>query len=316
MWFTWLSYDPTSAIGYAQWKSFLDGLPEHIRRELIPTGPSELWVDATKSDVVAYLDSKLDIERSEMFYKCAHLDIDESEIGKYSHFYLATKSLEIDRVVYADVTRPTCPGERCSYGSRMLSPVRIRVRSARNLGIADIGRQWGRPVELVVSGETKRLFEIHEISGLEYEKMEFYDADELSKVPFEPPYLARIERNVYAEADRIWLWTALAPDGWHCRLHSVPAILHMCNQRIPRASLGEHDFVEIGGIQVGGSRYNHLTNEFIVSRKAVEVLLAHRVKGLETWAVQGPFKTRVRVAPVEISIESYVESLIHKTGGG
>lgn len=285
--FEWVIYWLWNSDSYPKYLEVLQNLPDDIRRELLQDERFQnyLAVEANKKDVIEYLDRALDIGIKRDVRKEYFLEIDKNEIEHFSHFEIAPRDLEIDREFFVDLQHPTCESFYCYVGMKLLSPVRMKASKAKSIGIAELGfGAFAKRIYLVVSAELKDIFDAEGVTGLEYEPVELTDADSYDEMPegFRLPYMARISNVIYQEADKVSI------KKWVCRKHRVmlptrggtssPVFINM---RLPRKAICDADFMEIGGIVVGGITYNLKYNSrFIVTRKVLEILLNNKIKGL------------------------------------
>jgi hypothetical protein len=285
-------YEPLTA-DPQKYVSIRDNLPMEIRSALIQDKrlTNYVYVDPHKEGIIEYLDRVFEIGKSDAFMRRVSIEIDEDEIEHFTHLMIAPKDLESDRSVFLEENRPTC---NCKAGSEIIGPVKIKVQVAAKHGIAKIFRAWGKPVELVLSAQVRHLFEEAGVTGLTYEPTEFYGVKDSESVPFEPPFLARIVNRIRTQAHRVWLYE---DDPVRCAEHSVWNIKHVqyANRRICPRRLTCDDFVEIEGWDVKDQIYNSVTNSFIVTRRVVELLLKHKIKGLDHEAF---FLKESKVIPV------------------
>jgi hypothetical protein len=251
-------------------------LPEDVKAEFIRDKRlnDDPWLEAHKDTVIAYLDRVFHIGESLDFEKRYHLEIDRKEIGHFSHFRIGPKDVEVERDFFVDVSRPLCSVDGCFAASEILGPVKIKVKRARNIGIAQLGRAWGKPVELLISAELKGIFESQGVTGLSYEPVKFLDKDEYDDIPFDRPYLARLTNSIYVAADDVVLHRVL------CEVHRTTYFKYIHNARIPRESMLPDDFLALCGVRVRDQTYNYHVDKFIVTRKVLEILLDSKIEGL------------------------------------
>lgn len=261
---------------YDEYSRMVKELPEDIKIEFIKDRrlTDDPWVEAGKEEVIEYLDRVFSIGKSLDCRKDYDIEIDEEEIEGFTHFRIHPKDLEVDRSFFVDVGRPCCAIDGCFVGSRLLSLVKMKVKKAKSIGIAQLGRQWGKPVELVISAKLREIFDREGVTGLTYEPVEFVDADQYSDIPFQVPYLARITNSIYAEADDVVIYKTV------CHEHRISYLKYIHNQHISRESISGNDFVEICGVKSKGRVYNSHVNRFIITRKVLEILLDNKIKGL------------------------------------
>jgi len=142
-------------------------LPREIVSELIQDERLVyLTVESCKKDVVRYLDTHLNIGADKDFIRTTFLEASHQEIDNYDFFRITPNALEGGRYVFCNVTRPTCPSESCPVGAQLVGPVRMKMKTAKRIGIAELGRPWATHPELLISAGLRRLFEEGGMNGL------------------------------------------------------------------------------------------------------------------------------------------------------
>lgn len=287
-----------------QWEEAIRKIPSEIIDQLIqdPRVKGSMYVEYDKKEVVNYLDHLFGIETLRG-YKHHHLEINRTEIPKYSHYNILPYQLEWDRKVFGEIVRPTCfCSDACPVGSRLLSPVRIKPKLIRNIGIAEIGRPWGTVRELVISALLKEIFDAEGITGLKYERIVLGDKKQTSESQDSAPYLARITYATHKYADDIHI------RSYYCQKHRMPSSYHLLNARIPRDVLCDNDFQVIDKIFVKGQAYRYFRPYLIISRRILEILLDNKIRGL---CKRGYFLEQ-RYLPVIFADESQNGKSMHK----
>lgn len=274
--FEWIMYSSVNRDGYLKVQEVLRSLPVYVKKELVQDErlmncPS---VEAHKKEVIEFLDRTFEIGTTRNIKKEHNLEIDREEIGHFTHFHIGPKDIEVERDFFVDARRPLCCVDGCFVGSEILGYVRMKAKKAKNIGIAQLGRAWGKPVELVISAKLKEIFERRGVAGLSYEPVEMLDKDDYDNIPFDPPYLARITNSVYLSADEVVVHSML------CDVHRTTYFQYVENKRIPKESILPDDFLELCGVKVKDQPYNYHANGFIVTRRVLEILLGNKVKGL------------------------------------
>ena len=256
-------------------------LPEYIKNELIrhpdnPYYPDGLYVEVEtyKTDVIAYLDKLFYINDSYDFLKRIDLEVDKSEMPNFTHFEIFPNPLEWGREVFSNIVRPTCDTESCPVGARMLSPVRISPKKAKRIDIAEIGRPWGHERELMVAPWVRKIFESEGITGLEYEPCVLDDGKWFSEPPGPIPFVARVIPKTYHSADDILV------GKYYCEKHTIPMYFWLINEKISSGVLTDHDFQTIDRVIVKGKTYYYYQPGLIITRRVLELLLKHKVRGL------------------------------------
>lgn len=268
--FEWVMYSSRNRDGYFKCQDVLKNLPDDIRRELIQDERLRDYpsVEAHKKEVIEYLDRVFDIGTTRNIEKEHNLEIDREEIGHFTHFHIGPKAIEVERDFFVDARRPLCSVDGCFVGSEILGSVRMKAKKAKSIGIAELGRAWGKPVELVISAKLKEMFESRGVAGLSYEPVELLDKDDYANIPFDRPYLARITNLVYLSADEVVVESIL------CDVHRTTYFQYVENKRIAKESILPDDFLELCGVKVKDQTYNYHANGFIVTRKVLEILLS------------------------------------------
>jgi hypothetical protein len=270
----------------------INSLPSHLRDRLMR---GWLGVEVEKSEVIKELDRILGIGKKRDFVKTHRLEIDRNYLADYSHFFIAPRILEENEDVFFDVSPPTCDvhieatgsGMVCPWGSRITSPIAIRPESLKGLGIAEISRVWDfRTKELVLSTEVKKLFEYENVTGLDFQECWTKDGGENKQVGEPPAYVARIVNGTYQCGDDI------IPGRDYCEKHSIVLTPYIFGERTPREALSEHDFQRLSSVRVGNKEYYHYKSLWVVTRRVLELLLKHRVRGLRpaTVILDEPFR--------------------------
>jgi hypothetical protein len=276
--FEWVLYSSVNREGYIKYQDVLKNIPANIRRELLQEDTrlaNYVAVEAHKKEVIEFLDRTFEIGTTRDIKKEHNLEIDQEEIGHFTHFHIGPKNIEVERDFFVEASRPTCYIDGCFVGSEILGPVKMKAVKAKRIEIAQLGRAWGKPVELVISAKLKEIFETRGVTGLSYEPVELLDKDGYDSIQFDLPFLARITNSVYLYADEVVVHTML------CEVHRTTYFRYVENKRIPKESIASDDFLELCGIMVKGQLYNYHINGFIVTRRILEILLDNKVKGLE-----------------------------------
>ncbi|MBN2590912.1 MAG: hypothetical protein JXA96_13690 [Sedimentisphaerales bacterium] len=251
-------------------------LPETIRKELIvPKKPSEyIYVEASKIGIVKYLDNAFEVDKALYCKKSYSIIIDRKEIENFTHFNIGIKPIEVNRSFFCQCNPPICSVDGCFVGSEISGPVKMKCLTANRLGIAQLGRAWGKPVELIISAKLKKLFDRENVSGLNYEPVKLLDVDQHDNSSFSAPFLVRITNSIYSTAKKVILSKTV------CEEHNIVYFQYIHEPRIPKESLLPDDFLELCGIIVESQIYNFHVNKVIVSRKVLEILLDNKIKGL------------------------------------
>lgn len=278
--FEWIMYSSRNRGGALKCQAVMKNLPDCIRKELLQDERLLVYpsVEAHKKEIIQYFDRVFGIGKTRDIRKEHNLEIDKREIGRFTHFEIGPKTLEIDREFFVDLQKPTCESFYCYTGMKLLSAVRMNLRKAKSIGIAELGfGAFGKRVYLAISAELKDIFDAEGITGLEYEPIEVTDVDLSDK--FRPPYMARIRNVIYQKADEV------IPSDWACHKHRVIWAPVCVSLRFPLNAVSNADFVEMGGVIAKGQVYNYKVNQhFIVTRRVLELLLNNKIKGLTRMA--------------------------------
>lgn len=286
-----VAYWPTTpGVGIADVKS---GLPALFRKELLSGSARAdygIYVDSAKQHIIVQLDSRFGIGRTRDYVKERVLEIDQSYVADYTHFFLAPRTLDHHEDVFFDLMKPACEPDTCPWGARRISTVSIRVEVVPQLGIAQISRLWDyQSVELVVSLHVKQLLDGHGVSGLEYEPCSVTGNCEPSPRVAEPPYLARIVPATYQ------FGADIIPGTNYCEKHSIALAPFVFGRQTPREAIKEVDFQRIDVIRVRDKDYYYYKSLWIVSQRVLRLLLDHKVSGLTraTGFLDQPFRPLV-----------------------
>ncbi len=253
-------------------------LPVSVQKDLLQDEKFKygIYVDASYTNLIKEIDQFFKIGKNKNVVKYRFLEIDASEIPSYTHFRINPKLLEHGRQLLFDLRRPQCKSEICPWGSEISSPVVIKSKTVRRLGIAQIGWRWGSEIELILSSELKALFDREGVSGLCYEPC-ICDTDTDEERRQSPKaYLARVTPRTYQCADDIILKV-------YCRKHKIILSFRVFNERTPRSSILDYDFQVIKELRVGRKIYSYYRGCWIISQKALQLLLRHKVPGLQPY---------------------------------
>jgi hypothetical protein len=272
--------------------------------------PSFLEINAEYHDAVLFLDNLLrDAIDAGECRRDYHIDIGKKEIPNYTHFRIFPLKLWHGTQVFCNVRRPTCDYDGCFEGAELLSPVRIKKRRASRLDIGTVGYAFNKEVVLIISARMKRIFESEGITGLTYEPTEYvilprrvhlfrekeiigYSCKEDASLNDDPapgaetPFISRITYSIYRHAADMFLrhgFFGLRQDSpFYCEIHSTLAshFLHFKGLRVPTKEIEGLDFFQIQGVKIQERFCNYDRNEFFISRKALEILLKNKAKGL------------------------------------
>jgi hypothetical protein len=277
--------------------------PEYVNKAmLIKHGylGSHVTVDAEHHEAVLYLDNLFSEHiadgRCQRFY---HVEIDRKEIPNYTHFRIFPYELWHGTMLFCSVKRPTCDVDGCVEGAKLVSKIIVRKKRTSKLDIGLLQYTFNKEVVLFLSARLKRIMEAEGVTGLKYEQAEYvikprrrlftkegithWICKETGKLEEDPapeaenPWIARITHSVYRKSDVI--------PHLVCYEHSTmePWEYFMCQlprQPMPVEDTQDMDFFQVRGWRVGEAYYEYRYNSFFVTRKVVELLLKHKVKGL------------------------------------
>jgi hypothetical protein len=243
-----------------------DQLPANLRDQLIEDAYG-IQVDASKSEAIEDIESSLRIGKTRDFVRCTYVEVDKSEIGNYSHFFVRPQPFGWKENAFFEVTERSCKADAmCRWGVRASSPV--RVKSSKLKGLSEIA---GPPMPqiklLLVTRQVRELFDAEGITGLEYESCE--DLDGISA----PPFLATVgHRACQVGSDIV---------AKHCPEHRTMFGCFVVDMETPRDGLSDHDFLMIDRVNVDGRDYLYHYPLLVVSQKALTLLLKHKVRSLQ-----------------------------------
>jgi hypothetical protein len=271
--FDYISY--WSAKPYVDLLDLKKTLPTSIQEGLLKGDKFQYGINVETSftDIVREIDRVFQIGKTRDIVKFRHVEIDNDEIPNYMYYRIAPKGLEHNKQVLFDLSRPKCHSEVCPWGSGITSPITIKQKALKKLGIAQIRRLWSDRPELILSSELKGLFDSVGITGLEYEAC-VNETDKVSGSSEKPDaYFARITPVTYQLADDIILKT-------HCRKHNIILNYDVFNLRTPEGALLHSDFQVITELKIGRETYTYYMGQWIISRKVLELLLKNKIPGL------------------------------------
>jgi hypothetical protein len=274
--FDYISYYSTqSFVGISDLK---EKLPVSIQKELLQGEKFKhgIYVEISATDIIEEIDKIFKIGKKMEVAKFRQLEIDELEIPDIAYFQINPKGLEHGRQVLFDLDRPKCKSESCPWGSGISSPITIKQKSLKNLGIAQIDRLWGDRPELIVSTEVKTLFESEGITGLKYEPC-ISGGEDISGISEKADaYLATILPKTYHLADDIILKT-------YCKKHKIILNYEVFNTRFSKEAIINSDFQLIKELRVGRKTYIYYIGQWVISQKVLNLLLKHKVPGLKPY---------------------------------
>ncbi|MHC4068106.1 MAG: hypothetical protein ACYS18_02090 [Planctomycetota bacterium] len=267
-----------SAKPYVGVSDLKEKLPISVQKGLLQGEKFEhgIYVETSATDIVKQIDKVFKIGKKKEVTKFRHLEVNKAEISNYTHFQINPKELEHDRQLLFDLMRPQCKSEVCPWGSGISSPIIIKQKSLKNLGIAQIGRLWGNRPELIISSEVKALFDSEGVTGLKYEPC-VNETDKASGISGKTDaYLTTIVPETYQLADDIILKN-------HCRKHHIILNYEVFNIRTPIDVILDYDFQTIKGLKVGRKAYTYYRGHWIISRKVLRLLFEHKIPGLKPY---------------------------------
>src|SRR6266478_1547755 len=286
----WVSYWPTSRD--ISERDVINALPPRLKQSLFKNW---LGAEINRSDVILELDERFQIGKTKEYVKTHRLEIHRSCISDYSHFIISPRILEANEHVFFQVTHPTCDvdtrktgsGMVCPWGSRIISPILILQKCLKNLDLAQICRVWDfQAKELVMSPAMKEIFDTEGITSLDYEECWTTEKPGPSVGRRPPAYVARVSRGGYQSGDDI----IVGRD--YCLKHSIVLTPYIFGERTPQEGLGQDDFQRLGEVRIGNKEYHHYKSHLVITRRALELLLKHRVRGLRpaTVILTQPFR--------------------------
>ena len=133
-------------------------LPAQLQDELL----QDAWgiqVDASKSTVIEEIEKILQIEKTKKFVKYRYLEIDETEIPNYTHFFIRPQRFGWKEDVFFEVTERTCRShDGCPWGVKNSSPLRIKSSKLKGIGEV-VGPPMLQTKLLLVAPHVKELFD-------------------------------------------------------------------------------------------------------------------------------------------------------------
>jgi hypothetical protein len=264
-----------------------DQLPPGIVAELVQDERLVyMAVESHKTDVIRYIDSHFNIGPDGDLMKMTSLEITQDEIDQFDYFFIGPKSLEGGRFVFCTETKPNCANLACPFGAELVSPIRIKPDKARKIDIALVHRLWVIREELLVSTWVKDLFETEGITGLsDYEQCRAYSEEVVDTDETVPVYMTRALYSASEHSDETVI------NDFICRKHSIPTS-HTGDCYCIRNELSDCDIQYIDRLIAKGTTYWYRTAHLVASRKALKLLLKHKIRGLTpiTFFLQQKFR--------------------------
>lgn len=257
-------------------RQLLPQLPPEIARELVEDERLVyINIESHKTDVIRYFDTHFNIGVNEDLLKKTFLEVDKEEIDNFDFFIIDPNALEGGRYIFCTESRPTCQSESCPVGAELIGPVRLKLKKAKKIGIASVGRLWAVRPELLISVGLKRIFEEEGITGLcDYEQCMMEPEGVIDTGETVPVYMAKVEHQSRRLAKDIYA------RRYHCRQHNMPSALCLVEPYTYRSELVDCDFQHIDRVVVNGRTYWYRRAEVIVSRRLLKLLLKRDIKGL------------------------------------
>jgi hypothetical protein len=253
-------------------------LPAQLRRELLdgPKFLETLSIERSKREAVAQLDKQLGVGTRGVV-KQPYLETQLVDRNGYSHFVIRPQQLERGKDFEVTITPPRCMTrpDFCPWGSRMLTPLTVNMNVISGLGIAELWRQWGlSEVDLLVSVDTKDLFDREGITGLEYKQCQYRTQAGPSTTP-SLVYHARLTQEGRENGMDI-----IVGDNF-CTEHNIIYDPIVFGRYLKRSNIPNTDFVRITTLTVGKTDYHFYKPMWLISRKCLDVMLSNKVAGLE-----------------------------------
>ncbi len=204
-------------------------LPDTVRRELLfhsnIRDSNCIDVDIHKTEVVVYLDKIMDV-KNYVYGKGHNIEISEEERSKYAYYYIDVRSVEWDKHIKYEITRPTCDNEICPYGATIISPIQINGETISRIKFGRIHGPWLLEVKFIISDQLGSLFKDYGISGLSYERCE------LTNNKNDIYYMATVTKSVIQHAIVVYLHN-------FCERHSIIIQGDRCDIKIFRKDVSE-----------------------------------------------------------------------------
>jgi hypothetical protein len=265
-------------------------LPAHINAALMkgtPLTEDGIYVESTMANIVRDLDTLLGICTRTDFGRDHIVEVTESAVAGYDHFFIAPKVLYYNKQVFFEMSRPTCSSDICPWGARILSPITISPRVLKGLGIAYLSRWWNfKAIELIVSRAVRDLFLSEGITGLEYEECWPIGGHDDGKGGEPPAYVARMRNGSYQCAQNIDVGKN------YCKEHSIAIGPYPFGLWTPGEALSKDDFQMLTAIRASTKEVFRYQSLWVISRRVLELLLRNRVSGLKqaTVFLKEPFR--------------------------
>lgn len=291
-----------------------DSFPDYVNKAMIIQKGYHLYgthvvIDAECHEAVLYLD-KLFAEHIAN-RKCSrkyHIDIDQKEIPDYTLFKIRPYQIQHGTMMFGSVKRPICEIDGCMEGAKLVSKVIVKKKRTSKLDIGIIDYTFNKEIVLFISERLKNIMEAEGITGLDYESAEYvikprrrlftkdgithWTCKETGKPEDDPapqaqqPWIARIPHSIYYQADELVRepnpFCENSCDIIICEKHSILNNWIFRDQMLKMnfSDAEKMDFVQVQGVRIEKRCYQFKYNDFFVTRKVLELLLKHKVKGL------------------------------------
>ena len=271
----------------------IEALPSNVKEESIKDVRLDLkysiWVDAQKKDVIKFLDKYFEIENKNEVQKIHNIEISNKEIGDYLYFIIMPKDVRLGKGLQVELKMPKCQ-DPCPIGGGIKPPIIISPQKCKTIGINEVYSGVFFNYELLLSAVLKELFDVHNITGLQYQQCEIVNQAEINEEVLRP-YHANVEQEVYEVCDSIEVF------DWYCRKHRIMHNFYSKNIHMPSKSLSDLDFQVIRGVMCDGEIYYYRRPKLIAKRGVIEVLHKNKIKGLSN----NNFFSKTKFKPLIIS---------------
>jgi len=246
-------------------------------------------IEAKDASALRAMDDYLKIGISDAWQKLRELEVDKSEIHKFSHFYVnpqpydrgsAEPGASFKGDVYFHETRPTCHFNNCYWGARSSGPFEIAPKALKKLKHFGVGRligAWEARLWLMTP-QVKELFESESITGLSYEPCILKGGGKEAIGTPPPAYVASMPSVSYSRAQH----ASINHPNKICPEHRYVSGLPAFGERYARKDLQDVDIQVHGGVYLESNRslYRFRHGGIVVTRRALELMLEHKVSGL------------------------------------
>ncbi len=224
-------------------------------------------VEKCNTDAICELDKCFKIESSTRYIKDRRVEFTIEHISEFDYFFVGLSLLRyLDDVEY-EVTR-IC--ENCPFGEQIGGILSSETGISTEFGLVERPHRMG--VELVASKRIRCVIESEELVGL----------TDIS--------ISRSEHSLMKIAAEVWCEADAIVEGTLCKKHNVWFAPTIMFPRFLRSDFTT-DFCLIRGVSVKGKRFLLSHPEWVVSRRALRVILreVHNLRSI-TMRLDEPFR--------------------------